>query len=851
MRQLLWLACWCIPSIVCGQIQPEKLVAITDAGKWSKTGLAIRKAMVKDSLDPQPPYLLSLYFFQASHPTFQIDSASRYLHRSARLLSIRGSIRKNVPDTMALRRLRLAIDSAGFERAKRMDTEEGYQAFLNQFPAAAEAPKAIELRDELAFLKALKSNTARSFSAFRVKYPLSHRAAEAKSRMEKLEFEENTKDKRLASYIRFYREFPNNPFRPIAEERIFELMTASGSPGAFLHFLSDYPRSRWASRARALLFSLHREGEPTGRGEWMTDSLRNLQEPAGYWVPIIKSGRFGFMNESGREVVPPQFDEIPEGYLCGEIVDRYVVTSRGLLSRNGNLVWSGKINDFDDLGMGYIYLATDSGGQVVHESGFRIQPGGIDDALVIANRFIGINRGDRWSILTLTGFPLLPSAYDDLAVLDSVVQLTKDRKIILTTPSRMARIAEGQPFHEDFVFDETRKWGDQHYWVRNGVMEGVIDARLNFIIPLDRQVLRKTGFGFVTRKGDQLYVRGISALEGKPYRSVTEHGNWLQLIDVAQRHFLFDRAQSRLFSGDSLWFRGQLAFLQQEDSVHAYLSDGRSVSFAADAPFQFRESRDSAAFMIIEEKKKKQVYDAATGHRLWAAEFDELEPVGRSLFILTRAGKKGLVRSDGKIVLPVEYDAIVTAGEHAFSLLKDKKFGWYDGRSGQLVKPVYDRNVLAYRPGLWLAFRDKGYAFLKPDGKTIGQFEWEEISYWSDSVAWVRKGTTWKLLEIATQKTRLDHIRQYTYIREKGVDKLALVQQEKVYGVISSRHGVIVPIQYTDVVNLGTRDYPLYYTERHIAEAGITVVVYFDQNGKTVRSQALEADELDKITCDN
>jgi hypothetical protein len=850
MSRIFWLALWCLPSVVFGQIQPEKLLAITDPGKWAKAGTTIRKAMAKDSLDPQPPYLLSLFFFQPQHKNFQIDSANRYQMRSSRLLASRGPGRKVIPDTVMLNQLRVAIDSAAFDRAKRVDTEAGYQSFLDRFPSAREVPKAIELRDELAFLAALKINSAKSFRTFTAKYPKSHRAAEAKSRMEKLEFEETTSDKRLASYIRFYRDYPTNPFRPAAEERIFELMTAPGTPGGFLRFLSGYPNSHWAPRARALLFSLRREGEKTGNDSWMTDSLRSLREPTGYWVPIIKAGRYGFMNESGKEVVAPQFDDIPEGYRCGEITDRYVVTSRGLLARNGRLIWRGKVNDYEDIGLGFIYLATEGGGQVVHESGFRIEATAIDDAVVISNRFLGINRMDRWNILTLTGAKLLPGSYDDLIVLDSIVQLSKDRKQILTTPSRIARVAEGKPFQENVVFDETRKWGDQHYWVRNGVLEGVIDANLNFIIPLDRQSLRKTSFGFVTKKGVKLYVQGIRTLEGKPYRAISEQGNWVRLEDDSRKHYLFDLGLSRLTAGDSVWLRGKLAFLLQGDSISAHLPGGKVVTFPSSVPLRFRESADSAAFMIIEDKKKKVVYDAVSGNRLFVSEFDQLEPIAPSLFVVTRAGKKGLVRSDGKVALPVEYDAILSTGD-GFSLLKDKKFGWYDPRNGLLMKPAYDRNVMAYRPGLWLAFKDKGYAFVRPDGKPVGLFEWEEVSYWNDSVAWVRKGTAWKLLEIASQKIKLDNVRQYTYIRENTHDKLAIVQQEKVYGVISNKRGVVIPIQYTDVINLGTREHPLYYTERHISEAAITVVVYFDRNGKTIRSQALEAEELDKLTCDN
>ena len=73
------------------------------------------------------------------------------------------------------------------------------------------------------------------------------------------------------------------------------------------------------------------------------------------------------------------------------------------------------------------------------------------------------------------------------------------------------------------------------------------------------------------------------------------------------------------------------------------------------------------------------------------------------------------------------------------SLLKDKKFGWYDARTKILIKPTFDRNVKMYHRGLWIAFKDKGYGFIPSDGKPKGNFEWEEIQYWTDSVAWVKK----------------------------------------------------------------------------------------------------------------
>ena len=100
-------------------------------------------------------------------------------------------------------------------------------------------------------------------------------------------------------------------------------------------------------------------------------------------------------------------------------------------------------------------------------------------------------------------------------------------------------------------------------------------------------------------------------------------------------------------------------------------------------------------------------------------------------------------------------------------------------------------------------------------------------------------------------EVRLDKIKKFSYLKDLPSEKIALVQQDHAYGVISNSRGVVVPIEYTDIVNLGTNEIPLYFTERHISEAGISVVVYYDQQGRIIRKQAMEADEFERISCDN
>ncbi len=49
-----------------------------------------------------------------------------------------------------------------------------------------------------------------------------------------------------------------------------------------------------------------------------------------------------FIDEAGNEVIVPMFDMIYEDYRCGEIRDRVLVTSSGLIGRDGHIIWNGK-----------------------------------------------------------------------------------------------------------------------------------------------------------------------------------------------------------------------------------------------------------------------------------------------------------------------------------------------------------------------------------------------------------------------------------------------------------------------------------------------------------------------------
>lgn len=837
------------------QVSPEKLMGTMERPKWVKTGQALRKAVHKDSLDTEPKYLLALYFLNQNNPSYHIDSADFYSRKAFERyvkLSLRDRDRlRRIPlDSAHLMALKERIDSSAFERAKSTHTEDGYQKFIRQFPDSKQKSAASELRDEIAFTEALKKNTWMSFQVFFNKYPASHRSREAHDRYEKLLYEDKTGDRRLDSYVKFYHQYPTSPFRKLVEKNIFELSTASGMPGDFENYVRQYPGSRWASMARNILFSLSEETDGLFPDTWLTDSLRHVRKlNESYWVPVYKAGKYGFINSSGEEVMPLQLDGVDESYRCGRVEDRLLLTSEGLMTRNGKVLFKGSIKDAEYIGAGYVEVTADSGHYLLHESGFRVGDPGLQASSLVANRYLALKKGGKWALSTLTGRILLPFTFDDINAIDSIIVLARNGRKILSTPFRISKTAEGAKLNEEFVFDDVRRWAPGEYWVRNGILEGVVDAQLKFIIPLDRQVLRKTAFGFVRGK-DKVFVKGIPSLESQPFASVTEQGSWVRLKKEKGKTILYDRTSGSSVEGDSAWFQGPVAFLGKGDSTSVYLPSGLRLAFHSAEHFHLMEFADDT-WIVLPEKKSKAVYDANAGHKLFSMDFDQLEPVREDLFLITRGTKKGLIGLDGKFQVPVEYDAIVQAGPTSFSLLKEKKFGWYELTGKTLTKPMYDRNIKAYNREFRVGYKNSGYGFITPDGKPVGAFEWEEVQYWNDSVAWVKKNVQWLLVDIRKRQVRLDKIRSFNPVREDEKERVYIVRQDNAFGVISNRKGTVVPIQYSDIVNLGSPEAPLYFTERHIEEAAISVVIYYDQAGQIIRKQAIEASEFDKVYCDN
>lgn len=845
------------PYIAKGQFVSERsaLNNITK-GKWDKAKGQLDKILQKDSVHAGAEYAWARYFFSAANPEFQIDSAYKHIQRAlSDFIQAQGKERikllKIPVDSSVLVSFRQRIDSAAFVRAREANTEVSYLDFLKRFPTALEKEQAIALRDEVAYADALRENTYPVFLTYTEKYPESRFAKEAKARYNRLLFESKTADQKLATFESFLVQHPETPYRNEVEQQIFEKITAGGEFVAFERFIRKYPASSKTKTAKNILYHLLKEDERVLMPQLASDSIRKVQALEKlYLVPFLKDDKFGFMNERGEELIKANVKSVPDAYLCGNITDELLIADDKIITRNGAVIYNAPVEEIEPLGYGFLLLENDKCATVIHVSGFSpFKDECVQDAKLLSRNFLLLKKNNRWSVWTLTGLRLMGYEWDDIQLLDEVVAFKKGTKSKLTRLKDLAKITDQQQPTFSKEFDEIKLWSDGMLWVRTGTEEAVITQSLNEWIKPARQQITQTFFGAVsqTSAGYVFHDRKAGASQNyyrikiqQPWVVVQQEGTWYSIDPATKKNISH--------SFDSVGFVGPFFIGIKKDSIQIQLSGNSVLDFVSPVHAQFLPGKDSLFFLLIEQGDKKTVYNTKA-EKLFTVQAEKLEYNNEGYFTITAKQRKGLLSLNGKLILSPEYDALGPVNNHVVATLKDKKFGVVDLARKKSVKPEYDKNVMVYDNQRLIAFRNNLSAFIGWDNKPVTPFEYEEVVFWNDSSALVKRNFQWLIYNFVEKRIEADKIKSYKMVSDSPQEKVMIIQQENKYGVMSSTRGMIIPATFSDIVNVGSAAAPLYFTEKHVEEASVFIVIYYDKNGVQLKKFVYEGDDYEKIYC--
>jgi hypothetical protein len=472
---------------------------------------------------------------------------------------------------------------------------------------------------------------------------------------------------------------------------------------------------------------------------------------------------------------------------------------------------------------------------------------------ILRSNYLALKKDNRWAIATLTGRMLTDFSWDDIQQFEDVVVFKKSGKYKLVRENDLAKAADQFPIPFSQEFDEVKSWPRGKIWVRIGREQGVIAQNLKEWIKTEIQELEPTFFGALAKNslGYKLYEQSSSPSQqfvhvvvNQPWVSVQHEGSW-RLIDPITKQF-----DSPTF--DSIMFNGPFAIGMNHDSLRIYLTKKDVVILAHNSKIQFLPGRDSLFFLLVEDAEKKIIYDTK-GKQLFVTTFDKVEYNNEGFFTVHKkdgqTGKRGLISINGKLIVQPEYDAIGALNAGLAQTIRDKKFGLLDVLRKREIKPEYEKNLIPYNSATLIAGKKGLYGLVGWDNKVILPFEYEEIQYWNDSSALVKKNFSWTIYNFVEGQIVIDKVKNFKKVLDTEHEKILIVQQENNYGVISKSKGIIIPTTFTDIINLGSATVPLYFTEKHVEEASIFVMIYYNKNGIQLRRQVFEIDDYERIYC--
>lgn len=826
--------------------------------RWQKAEIRLRKSLSREKVNPTARYLLSVVYFRGENPDFQLDTAYHYAvgalnDYNTLPLKDRDRLSRGGVDSLRLVAHRSRIDSAAFALAREENTESAYVHFLSRYPSAAQREMAIELRDEVAFQEAVEENSYEAFNRYITRYPDAKRGPEARARYHRLLYHERTKDGSLESYRTFLRENPDTPYRDEIMRNIFEITTADGTVESFLSFIYEHPEGEFARKAADIVFHLLAEDEVA---EWpsaiITDSLLNLHElNRTYLVPFLKDDLFGFMDENGKVVIPARYTTISENYLCGAVTDEILIANDELVARNGSVVYQGTVTDIDDIGAGILKIKTGEVYKLIHKSGFLIADS-IEQEKLVAQRFLAIKKRGAWSLHSLAGRMLTTREWEDISVIGDAIVLTRQGSRFIAVTTGLGKGPNGHQVALSESLEEIKPWPGGLVWARSGGYEGVLTGSMQSVVRFDKHTLTATSSGAVASVPNGVVVYNLEGRKSTVFDQVMPLPGRSMGVKKNKRWFLYDAREQKLYPRpyDTLRDEGPFVIATRGDSTYVHFARNVSRPFFRPGKILFIPGQDSTSFIAIQQSGRDHSIFDHSGRKLFTTAFDALEYAGNGLFVITRKDRKGLIDINGRFLLPVEYDAIGTARENVISVLKSRKFGAYHVTNGNLIKPQYDRNLIPYSSSSVVTFRDGNYGFIGWDNKPLGGFEFEEIRHWNDSLSLVKKGGLWNLYDLKEKKLVETNLRSVDLVRDSPEEKVAIVRKENSFGVINNQGRTILPITFSEIINLGTDSSPLYFTEKHVPEASIYIVIYYDHTGEMLRKEIYDdAADYDKIYC--
>lgn len=851
----------------------KSLEKLFDKKDFEKVRKKLEKAVEKEGESISSTYLYALYFSDTTNTiAYHLDSAYQSIVKSEELYSEADEntitlLKDEGLDINGINQQRNKIEDTVFGLAEKEPSEIGFQNFITIYPDTKYQQRAIELRDSLAYIKALNTHTYQSYFNFLQKYPEALQVREAKTKYETLVYETLTASNKKDDLASFIKSYADNPYIPVAEKRLFDLLTYDHKEASYKEFVREFPKNAFAERAwnclwykaedKNTFFKFYPDAPPVFKQLSALVPLKYYP----YFSP--EHNKFGFFDYQGNMQIQANITDIPEDYLCEGVEGDYIVVGKdkafGTVDKMGEQRLPNQFDNIEPFSPDILKIQKNNLWGLYHKSGFPMISTEYDDIGTLTESLIRIRKGDKWGIITPYGKVLLDTKYEE-------IRKVEERLIILKQGSLYAIVKEYDILKEGspnitFQYDEC-----EH--IKNGFLKLKKDNEFTIINTIGETVIQESEQIWDTEEGWLVYRDGqVTVMDHfgkKIHPSTFDHVNEGQSCYIVQKDnkwgaMDFDGGLFINMEYDTISFMGTKALLlSQEKKMYGYFGGKQLVPISKfpqvtvqKASVEENDLVKDVLFMVAKQRNKKWSLHTKEGEMILPARYDEITILNQRLAKVKSGKRTGLFDLKGNRILPIQFDGIAKASRsYTFSLFKNRKFGLFDYRHNFMIPAEYDGLLKPYgqSDSIFIAKKDT-YGLINKNNQVVSDFQFEELQYWNDSIALVKEKDKWKLYHTRKHYFLPEVFDSYRTVKDTEEEKTIITYRSTGYGVLSNKRGRIIVEEFSDIINLGDTKNPLYFVERSISQVGLYVILYFDGDGKLIKENILREKAYQRIIC--
>ncbi len=624
---------------------------------------------------------LSLIYSKNNNPFYNLDSAYKYINKSEKAWKSlkerkREKLKRLDIDSVGIQNFKDTIEAQKFKFVLRANSIETYNHFIQNYSKARQFNIAISLRDELAFNEAQQIGTAEAYFMYMNKYPQSAQLIEAKANYELELYNSITKSDSLASYLMFLEQYPESPYVNKAQDQIYSKSTASAQISDYENFVKNYPDNRNLNTAWRNIYKLYTQNPTAERiaefrldfpdYPYLDEIMVDYELAAKKFYPILKQDKYGYIDDSGEIVLDFIYD------------------------------WA----DFFIEGVAVVSINDSMG--VINKQGSVLIPIEYKDIEPFKNALAVVGKNGKYGIINKLNQLILPIEYDEIGSFnDGLALVVKNNLYGFTNTSgdvviplkyqSVGSFQNGYAYVEQQVKVDTAETEKSLKGIINSKGELVVNIENDWIEPFNNRGIARA------RKNNKygLYTINGSLLVDFIYDNIGEFNNGYALV-ADSNTYTFINEKGKLIT----------------DFKFEYSPEALTYSKFSD--LGFAKVMTKGKFGIIDttgEKVVPAIFDAIGKYKpsgltavskkgKWGYANQDLRLSIQYLYdfgadfvngkaIVKKDDIYGIIDTDGKLIVPLQYESIKKMDELGYLLIKEDLIQLIDFNLDAIVSGNY------------------------------------------------------------------------------------------------------------------------------------------------------------------